>query len=255
MANGIKLRRGLQTALETTIADGELVIATDTNKLGFKSGSTEYFVDLSKINTIAGLEEDLEAITALMPKADPDWIRVTFDIDKAKLETFMMANGGLSSLFGIKVATITSTAADYLSDSMSGTYLPIKINSCYYFASYINSYGNPSINSVSREDYTGLQVVDPYGNGINYFLKEDPAADILAFRATDLDSSGSLANIACFSIDMNKDPGELDNLILSFDVSIYNPEIDDGNGNVFRIFTPITPTLVYIEAQTPPSNQ
>ena len=57
MANGIKLRRGLQTALAGTIAEGELVMATDTGKLGLKKGSTEHFVDLpTLVDAVATLQ-------------------------------------------------------------------------------------------------------------------------------------------------------------------------------------------------------
>ena len=57
MANGIKLRRGLQTALVGTIAEGELVMATDTGKLGLKKGTTEHFVDLpTLVDTVANLQ-------------------------------------------------------------------------------------------------------------------------------------------------------------------------------------------------------
>ena len=35
MANGIKLRRGLQESLEGTIAEGELVFATDSGQIGY----------------------------------------------------------------------------------------------------------------------------------------------------------------------------------------------------------------------------
>ena len=57
MANGIKLRRGLQTALVGTIADGELVMATDTGKLGLKKGATEHFVDLpTLVDTVANIQ-------------------------------------------------------------------------------------------------------------------------------------------------------------------------------------------------------
>lgn len=57
MANGIKLRRGLQAALTGTIAEGELVMATDTGKLGLKKGTTEHFVDLPTLVTaVANLQ-------------------------------------------------------------------------------------------------------------------------------------------------------------------------------------------------------
>ena len=49
MANGIKLRRGLKTALATTIADGEFVFCSDTGELGFKKGTSEVYVDLEKL--------------------------------------------------------------------------------------------------------------------------------------------------------------------------------------------------------------
>ena len=246
MANGIKLRRDLQADLASTIAEGELVFATDTNKLGFKSGSTEYFVDLSKINTIAGLEE---AITAITPKTDPNWLNVTFYTDKAKVVAFMQANGGLLPQFGVKFATISSIAANYLSENMSNTFLPIKNNSCYFLASYTDSYGNPAVISVDRENYTEVQIDNPDGYGTNYSFSGNsagPEMNILDFKATNVDPGSVLANTAYFKIRLRNDPDMLDNLILSFDVSIYNPEIDDGYGNVFKIFTPITPALVYI---------
>ena len=51
MANGIKLRRGLKTALATTIAEGEFVFCTDTGELGFKKGASEVYIDLDKVAT------------------------------------------------------------------------------------------------------------------------------------------------------------------------------------------------------------
>ena len=65
MANGIKLRRGLKTALAGTIADGEFVFCTDSGELGFKKGTVEKYVDLEKLSTdIDGLQTEIDEVTA-----------------------------------------------------------------------------------------------------------------------------------------------------------------------------------------------
>ena len=71
MANGIKLRRGLQTALAGTIAEGELVMATDTGKLGLKKGTIEHFVDLpTLVNAVSALQAQ--------PVSEPGLIEVNY---------------------------------------------------------------------------------------------------------------------------------------------------------------------------------
>ena len=68
MANGIKLRRGLKTALAGTIADGEFVFCTDSGELGFKKGTVEKYVDLEKLSTdIDGLQTEVEELQANTP--------------------------------------------------------------------------------------------------------------------------------------------------------------------------------------------
>ena len=65
MANGIKLRRGLKTALAGTIADGEFVFCTDTGELGFKKGASEVYVDLERLSTdIDDLQTEIDEVTA-----------------------------------------------------------------------------------------------------------------------------------------------------------------------------------------------
>ena len=65
MANGIKLRRGLKTALATTIAEGEFVFCTDTGELGFKKGASEVYIDLDKVATdIEDLQDKVDNVIA-----------------------------------------------------------------------------------------------------------------------------------------------------------------------------------------------
>ena len=65
MANGIKLRRGLKTALKATIADGEFVFCTDTGELGFKKSTSEVYVDLEKLTTdIDDLQTNVDKLQA-----------------------------------------------------------------------------------------------------------------------------------------------------------------------------------------------
>ena len=65
MANGIKLRRGLKTALAGTIADGEFVFCTDSGEVGFKKGTVEKYVDLEKLSTdIDDLQTEIADVTA-----------------------------------------------------------------------------------------------------------------------------------------------------------------------------------------------
>ena len=66
MANGIKLRRGLKTALAKTIADGEFVFCSDTGELGFKKGTSEVYVDLEKLT--ADVDDLQSAIDKLQAK-------------------------------------------------------------------------------------------------------------------------------------------------------------------------------------------
>ena len=71
MANGIKLRRGLKTSLLGTLAEGELVFATDSKEIGYKQDTIEHFVSLVDINTIkAAVEHSTTGLAAAHTKAD-----------------------------------------------------------------------------------------------------------------------------------------------------------------------------------------
>ena len=78
MANGIKLRRGLKTALAGTIADGEFVFCTDSGELGFKKGTVEKYVDLEKLSTdIDGLQTEVDELQASIPSLLPGQFKVS----------------------------------------------------------------------------------------------------------------------------------------------------------------------------------
>ena len=78
MANGIKLRRGLKTALATTIAEGEFVFCTDTGELGFKKGASEVYVDLERLSTdIDDLQTEISAITSNQGSLLPGQFKVS----------------------------------------------------------------------------------------------------------------------------------------------------------------------------------
>lgn len=70
MANGIKLRRGLKTTLESTIADGEFVFCSDTGELGFKKDASEVYVDLKKMTTdIDNLHTNVQELQEVISEA------------------------------------------------------------------------------------------------------------------------------------------------------------------------------------------
>ena len=98
MANGIKLRRGLKTALATTIAEGEFVFCTDTGELGFKKGTAEKYVDLEKLSTdIDDLQAEISAITSNQGSLLPGQFKVSinkfYDFD-LNPQTKPTTNGG-----------------------------------------------------------------------------------------------------------------------------------------------------------------
>ena len=71
MANGIKLRRGLKTSLLGTLAEGELVFATDSKEIGYKQDTIEHFVSLVDINTIkAAVDHSTTGLSAAHTKAN-----------------------------------------------------------------------------------------------------------------------------------------------------------------------------------------
>lgn len=97
MANGIKLRRGLKTALAGTIAEGEFVFCTDSGELGFKKGTAEKYVDLEKLSTdIDELQDEISVITSnqevLLPSEFK--VRVNKFYDFNVLGTKPKYNGG-----------------------------------------------------------------------------------------------------------------------------------------------------------------
>lgn len=79
MANGIKLRRGLKTALATTIADGEFVFCSDTGELGFKKGVSEVYVDLEKITTVDDLQTNVDKLQAKEVSLLPGQFKVSIN--------------------------------------------------------------------------------------------------------------------------------------------------------------------------------
>lgn len=81
MANGIKLRRGLKTALAGTIADGEFVFCTDSGELGFKKGTVEKYVDLEKLSTdIDDIQDSINELQVSLPVLLPGQFK--FSINK-----------------------------------------------------------------------------------------------------------------------------------------------------------------------------
>ena len=97
MANGIKLRRGLKTALATTIAEGEFVFCTDTGELGFKKGTSEVYVDLERLSTdIDDLQTEIADVTANQEVLLPGEFKVTVNkfYDFNVLGTKPKDNGG-----------------------------------------------------------------------------------------------------------------------------------------------------------------
>ena len=151
MANGIKLRRGLQTTLAGTIAEGELVMATDTGKLGLKKGSTEHFVDLPTL---------VDAVSALQaqPVSEPGLIEVNY------FRLFDFTNASEIDLFGkllipiaklnplIEVVTVetvqllsTSLTYSILAEQQSGV--------AYSLESRPNLDYRYSLNSIVLNDY------------------------------------------------------------------------------------------------------
>ena len=98
MANGIKLRRGLKTALAGTIAEGEFVFCSDTGELGFKKGTVEKYIDLEKLSTdIDGLQTEVDELQANIPSLLPGQFKVSvnkfYDFD-LNPQTKPSNNGG-----------------------------------------------------------------------------------------------------------------------------------------------------------------
>ena len=97
MANGIKLRRGLKTALATTIAEGEFVFCTDTGELGFKKGTSEVYIDLDKVATdIDDLQDKVDNVIDNQEVLLPGEFKVTVNkfYDFNVLGTKPKDNGG-----------------------------------------------------------------------------------------------------------------------------------------------------------------
>ena len=194
MANGIKLRRGLQTALAGTIAEGELVMATDTGKLGLKKGSTEHFVDLPTL---------VDAVSALQaqPVSEPGLIEVNyfrlFDFTKAsEIDLFGKLLIPIAKLNPL-IEVVTVETVQLLSTSLTYSILAEQqYGVAYSLESRPNLDYRYSLNSI---------VLNDYGYGITANNNLSPS-----------------------------DGSSIDNLEVSFDsvtnlVYIHMPETSNGN--------------------------
>ena len=200
MANGIKLRRGLQTALAGTIADGELIMTTDTGKIGLKKGTTEHFIDLPTLAT---------AVDNLQPVVVPGLIEVEYNKDIYKSNDTQIPNiirvplAKLNPLF-----VMPNDVSEFLqltNSSLALTILCSDAASWYLYDRYTRTIGSsndsPCITTIVVYDYG-------YGIGVKAL---DTAIDI----------SGGIVGVRSLALYYNQVTG-----IIYIDINIqaYSPD-------------------------------
>ena len=234
MANGIKLRRGLKTALAGTIADGEFVFCTDSGELGFKKGTVEKYVDLEKLSTdIGSLQTDVDVLQASTPSLFPGQFKHKVDLFYDYNIDYKPANNGN---YIIPIAIVNPAFAD------SNRAIEQVI---YFRNQLITNLKYDSYGSIARPyefslDYIVIEAVnDTYGN-YNLEYKELLSSSDFGCEILN-DGRGNL--VVCVVTDAITN--DIDKVRISFEVDCISVESLDVNNSPYYVFLPPTGIPVF----------
>ena len=227
MANGIKLRRGLKTALAGTIADGEFVFCTDSGELGFKKGAVEKYIDLEKLSTdIGSLQTDVDTLQANTPNLLPGQFKHSVNLfyDYYAGDVRPINNGS----YMIPIAKVNPDFA-----GNQGSFIQV-----IYFRNPLvttigdNGYGTLSQMLLSHEYFAIKAVNDGYGG---YSLRYDVGLSSSDLGCEILDDGyGNFIVYAVINI-----PNTTDRLRVAFDIDCISVN-SLKNGLSYQVFLPPT---------------
>ena len=234
MANGIKLRRGLKTALAGTIADGEFVFCTDSGEVGFKKGTVEKYVDLEKLSTdIDELQTEVDELQSNTPSLFAGQFKHKVDLFYDYNVDSRPANNGN---YYIPIAIINPAFADNNH----------KIAQAIYFRNQLitnlkyDSYGSTARPYEFSLDYIVIEAVnDTYGN-YNLEYKELLSSSDFGCEILD-DGRGNLVVWVVTDAITN----DIDKVRISFEVDCISVESLDANNSPYYVFLPPTGMPVF----------
>ena len=225
MANGIKLRRGLKTALATTIAEGEFVFCTDTGELGFKKGASEVYIDLDKVATdIDELQDEISAITSNQEVLLPGEFKVTVN----KFYDFNALGTKPSGGYRIPIAKVNPL---YIGNEFT-------LNQVFNFTNVIiqthdfDGYGIFSLNNFSLNRLIVDTQSDDNGGFILHYNEDSSSADL---RLEILDDG--YGNFALW-LDVATSNIETQKLSLKFTMNCISVSDEDINEQPYNVFLP-----------------
>ena len=229
MANGIKLRRGLKTALAGTIADGEFVFCTDSGELGFKKGTVEKYVDLEKLSTdIDELQTEVDELQSNTPSLFKGQFKHKVDLFYDYNVDDRPANEGN---YLIPIAIVNPAFADNNRSIAQVIYFRNQLISSFIY----DSYGSVAGSEVYFLDYIVIETVsDPSGN---YSLEYKESISSSNFGCEILnDGRGNLVVCVVTGAITNK----TDKIRISFEVDCISVESLDVNNSPYYVFLPPT---------------
>ena len=229
MANGIKLRRGLKTALAGTIADGEFIFCTDSGELGFKKGTVEKYVDLEKLSIdIDDLQTEVDELQTSTPSLFTGQFKhkVNLFYDYA-VASKPINHGG----YRIPIAKVNPAFADNNAAFTQVIYFSNPLITTIDF----DERGNLLLpNLLSHSYFTIKTVNDGYG-GYTLSYDGDLSSSDLACEILD-DGYGNLIAYAVITINSNT----TDSLRVSFEVDCISVKSEGLNSVAYNVFLPPT---------------
>ena len=229
MANGIKLRRGLKTALAGTIADGEFVFCSDSGEVGFKKGTVEKYVDLEKLSTdIDGLQTEVKELQANTPSLFKGQFKHKVDLFYDYNVDSRPANNGN---YIIPIAIVNPAFADNNAAFSQVIYFsnPLITNDNY------DTYGNLAAPELYSLDYLVITTVSDGKGG--YKLRYDGG-----LSSSDLDfeilNDGKGNVVVC--VVSNTITDTTAKVRISFEVDCISVESLDVNDSPYYLFLPPT---------------
>jgi hypothetical protein len=262
VANGIKLRRGIKTALATTIADGELVFATDAGEIGYKSGTEEYFIDLvgldesiqslvSGLSTTNGTVSNLDSFTSdlsdeisiLQDKfinLGGDAIPISININDFSI----LSTASNTNTIAIDLATINPAAWVYLDNAYTyhamAAFLvpdgPTEVGS-----SYVDEYGVANVTYFPRCRFnSGLVRVndDGYGNLEAVGISNETSTDSGSIKLEVVNDGYGTRTVSIYMTFNSQYISDLIYGFIRFNAYLQNPFVDDAN--TIKLFVPKT---------------
>ena len=229
MANGIKLRRGLKTALAGTIADGEFVFCTDSGELGFKKGTVEKYVDLEKLSTdIGSLQTDVDVLQASTPSLFPGQFKHKVDLFYDYNVDDKPANNGN---YLIPIAIVNPAFGESSSS----------IEQVIYFSKQLitnvnyDAYGNLARPEVFSLDYLVIESKsDTYGDYHLEYQELKSSSDLGCEILND-----DKGNVVVYVV-INTLTNTTNNVRVSFEVDCISVKSEDINNLTYSVFLPPT---------------